>query len=153
MSDFRAFLEKRKATKEAATATPPPKAKAKAKSPAVELPPREIVRHSCGCKIGVLYLQGQPCPGCTARRRRERNAARREARDGRGAKQGRLPHGSHFDVSYDATAGLWSGKLEVILGGQTATFEASASGVARLLSDLDGLYRSAVEQAGCPDAA
>jgi hypothetical protein len=54
----------------------------------------------------------------------------------------RLPMGATFNVTYDATAVLWSGCLRVPVGEQTLDFLDSASGVFRLLSKLDRLWRS-----------
>lgn len=58
----------------------------------------------------------------------------------RPAAQARLPHGSTFHVSYDADAGRWSGSLAVPGAGE---FTGTATGVFRLLSELDNLYRQA----------
>ncbi|MFO0881814.1 MAG: hypothetical protein U0840_31340, partial [Gemmataceae bacterium] len=55
----------------------------------------------------------------------------------------RLPAGSRFEVTYDATGQQWSGSLTVpTSGGSLATFTGSASGVFRLLGDLDKQYRA-----------
>jgi hypothetical protein len=50
-----------------------------------------------------------------------------------------LPDGSRFDVAYDAVAQAWSGTLSVPAAG---TFTASASGVFKLLAQLDAQYRA-----------
>lgn len=52
--------------------------------------------------------------------------------------RGRLPDGSQFELTYDETEG-WSGTL--LISGRDLTFTASASGVYRLLRNLDTFYR------------
>jgi hypothetical protein len=49
----------------------------------------------------------------------------------------RLPHGSNFNVTYDATKLEWSGTLTVP---QEGTFTESASGIIGLLKKLDSQY-------------
>lgn len=59
--------------------------------------------------------------------------------------QGRLPHGSRFDATWDAAAGKWSGALTVPAAaaeGEPNTFTASAASVFGLLGALDGMYRA-----------
>jgi hypothetical protein len=59
---------------------------------------------------------------------------------------GRLPDGSRFEVSYDATKERWSGTLTVPTdGGEPATFNGSGSGLVRMLSSLDKLYRATLK--------
>ena len=64
-------------------------------------------------------------------RREERAKARPPA-----AAKDRLPHGSRFDVSYDAAGARWSGTLTVP---GLAPIAASASAVFKLLRRLDDL--------------
>lgn len=57
----------------------------------------------------------------------------------------RLPHGAHFEATYDADAVIWKGTL--ILSGEPNeegrtwhTFNHSGPGLYRMLSELDDLY-------------
>jgi hypothetical protein len=56
------------------------------------------------------------------------------------ANQGRLPHGSKFEVVYDATRTQWVGTLTV----GEAVFKDSAGGVFKLLGRLDEQYRKSL---------
>jgi hypothetical protein len=104
-------------------------------------------------------VTGRPCPACRqqaheARREQEQAAGRlRRAAKARQQRQtapqpgeqaqGRLPDGSRFAVVYDAGKEEWSGTLTV----GAETFTASASGVFKLLSKLDRLYRASLPSA------
>jgi len=114
----------------------------------------ETITYQCGHKIGVHYLEGQACPSCRDKARKDRNLRRKEKREaettpGEPKKklddQGRLPDGSLFaNVVYDAHAVMWSGELQVpdaILPGQYHYFNGQASGVEHLLRQLAGQYR------------
>jgi hypothetical protein len=57
---------------------------------------------------------------------------------------GGLPDQSGFEVRYDAATEMWSGTLTVPGDGMPRTFTASASGVFKLLSRLDELYRASL---------
>ena len=57
---------------------------------------------------------------------------------------GRLPDQSGFEVRYDAATEMWSGTLTVPGDPMPRTFTASASGVFKLLSSLDKLYRASL---------
>ena len=69
--------------------------------------------------------------------------------------QERLPHGSRFDVAYDAAKEQWSGTLTVpdaTPGCPALVLSASASAVFKLLRRLDDLYRAATaEKPGSAD--
>jgi hypothetical protein len=120
-----------------AKAKSPPPAKPKPAAP-VEADRRLVVTHSCGCKIGVVYLQGSACPACAGKRRRERQHNRGVACHERAMTAKRLPDSATFAATYDALAQRWVGTLTD--GGRV--FEAEASGVFRLMADLDQLYRT-----------
>ena len=72
-----------------------------------------------------------------ARRRRARRAAQPAP------EKERLPHGSRFDVAYDAGKEEWSGTLAVP---GLAPIAASASAVFKLQRRLDDLYRAAAAE-------
>jgi hypothetical protein len=107
------------------------------------------------------HVAGRDCPACREKAHQERAAAEskaaRERRRARAAEamKDRLPHGSRFDVVWDAERGQWSGALTVPAEaqGEPSTFTASASGVFPLLRQLDRLYRSSLpaETAGADD--
>lgn len=99
---------------------------------------------------------GRPCAACRQQAQEQRvaqeeNAKQEKARKATEAtkKQDkavpqekppsgrRLPHGSNFNVTYDATKMEWSGSLTVP---NTAAFTAAASGINRLLKELDDQY-------------
>jgi hypothetical protein len=94
------------------------------------------------------------CKACRERKQQqEREAAQqrlveKEKRKLRDAERprpraGRLPDGSRFEVSYDASKERWSGTLTVPTpGGASATFTGSGSGLFPLLATLDGQYRA-----------
>ncbi|HWY87994.1 MAG TPA: hypothetical protein VNX28_14780 [Gemmataceae bacterium] len=63
--------------------------------------------------------------------------------------QERLPHGSRFDVTYDAVAVSWKGSLMVP---DCPDFTSSATGVFKLLSRLDSLYRAWKKSEGSAEA-
>jgi hypothetical protein len=66
--------------------------------------------------------------------------------DKRLQKKGRLPHGSFFDVKWDATTMLWKGRLTMnIAPGSLQVFYGEHSGVFQLLHLLDDMYRAYVE--------
>jgi hypothetical protein len=106
---------------------------------------------------------GRDCKACREARRREQEEAavlrraekekrkvdaEQQPRQGkaRGPQTGRLPDGSRFEVSYDATKELWSGSLSVPTpGGSPDTFSGSGSGLFRLLSSLDKQYRATLK--------
>lgn len=57
----------------------------------------------------------------------------------------RLPHGSRFDVTYDAGSMSWTGSL-IVPG--CPVFTSTAGGVFKLLSRLDRLYRAWLKSEG-----
>lgn len=97
-------------------------------------------------------LTDRPCSACRIKAQEARQAVEKEAaRQKRLAKaknaavaasdpRNRLPDGSRFDVAYDASKGQWSGTLAVP---GLAPISAAASGVFKLLMNLDRLYRKA----------
>jgi hypothetical protein len=101
------------------------------KGPPVECEPRVILTYSCGHKIGARFLQGSKCPHCQAQARKGRQPRQRVR------PEARLPHGASFLAVYDAAAEQWSGLLTV----DERTFEAQASGIFRLMTELDRRYR------------
>jgi hypothetical protein len=101
-------------------------------------------------------LTDRVCPPCRQKAHAEltaqeqaQSAERKKARGGptprkeKAARPAveRLPHGSAFEVSYDAQAMKWAGTLTVTTpeGGQV--FQGEAGGVFRLLTALDAQYR------------
>jgi hypothetical protein len=63
--------------------------------------------------------------------------------DGKQLEKGRLPNGSEIKVRYNAEVMEWHGELVVPMPptGEPYTFAGNASGVFKLLSKLDGMYR------------
>lgn len=67
----------------------------------------------------------------------------------------RLPHGSRFDVSYDATEECWAGVLHVpeppgpLLSGRSQSFFGKAKGVFGLLAKLDRAYVKTLPRPPC----
>jgi hypothetical protein len=103
-------------------------------------------------------LISRVCKVCRAEREKaeqeaaqNRRAERAERAQGEpGPKQakplpGRLPDGARYEVTYDAASQTWSGTLTVP---GRKVFSASASGVFKLLSKLDGLYRASLPAVG-----
>jgi hypothetical protein len=97
---------------------------------------------------------GRPCPACRQKAHQESLAQAERARQEKAlrtekakaqqplAQQNpqwgrRLPDGSNFNVTYDATKMEWSGTLTVP---ETGTFTATASGIIGLLKKLDSQY-------------
>ncbi len=75
-------------------------------------------------------------------KRKELNAGQQPERRPR-LQGGRLPHGSQFEVRYDAAKEQWSGSLTVPAAeGAPATFTGSGSALFPLLADLDRQYRA-----------
>jgi hypothetical protein len=110
-------------------------------------------------------LAERPCPDCRRKAHEERTEAERKAAEERRRKapadalasrqqKDRLPHGSRFDVAWDAEKGQWSGTLAIPAeaGGEAAVFTAESSGVFPLLRWLDTLYRKSLP-AGKAEAA
>ena len=94
-------------------------------------------------------ITDRDCSACRVKAQAVKEAADKEAARLRRAErpkppsagpQERLPHGSRFDVAYDAGKGEWSGTLAVP---GLAPVAASASAVFKLLRRLDDLYRQA----------
>jgi hypothetical protein len=101
----------------------------------------------------------QLCPACREQKEREQQEAAQQRRQEKAkAKQKnpesapgkqrqlpqRLPDGARFDLVYDAAKEEWSGTL--VIGSDT--FTAAASGVFKLLTRLDQLYRKPVPATG-----
>ena len=102
------------------------------------------------------------CKACRERKQQEelqaaelRRAEKEQRRAGddqraegkpRGQQSGRLPDGSRFEVTYDASKEQWAGSLTVPTpGGEPATFAGSGSGLFPLLAELDRLYRASLD--------
>jgi hypothetical protein len=86
------------------------------------------------------------CPACREKiavARRERRHARKAAKKAQEPApqnlEQRLPDGSRFNVVWDFAAVLWRGTLTLTDG---TVFEGEASGVFRLLKNLDAMYRA-----------
>ena len=108
---------------------------------------------------------GRPCPSCRQKAHEERLAQEERARQEKAHRIAeaakapkpqapanpqrgrRLPHGSNFNITYDATKMQWSGTLTVP---EKGTFTATASGINGLLKQLDKQYWQA---AGVKDPA
>lgn len=131
---------------------PTPKEK-KAKQPNPSQKPettQEQVTFRCGHRVGVGYFQGRDCTDCQNERNRKKAIKKRVLYEKYMAKKGdvksahdqRLPDGSVFRVVYDAGSKAWSGLLNVPQGGSSTDFRGTASGVFRLLQDLDNQYRT-----------
>ncbi len=109
--------------------------------------------------------RGQICPACREQKEREVQEAAQLRREEKAQKraqeqpestprkpkqaQDRLPDGARFNVVYAAGKQEWSGSLTV----GSDTFTDSASGVFKLLTKLDRLYRQQLEASAPPDAA
>ena len=113
-------------------------------------------------------LQERPCPACRQKAHaeltaREQAAAaeRRKARGGPTPRREkaarpvveRLPDGSEFHVTYDATAERWSGALTVTTPEGGKVFEGEAGGVFTLLTALDRQYRDWLAAQAAPGEA
>lgn len=110
--------------------------------PSPPLPDRKVPAACCQAYAAELK-----------QRRQERHAKKSEQRAERKAEScGRLPDGSAFHVTYDATAQKWSGSLVTTVNGQQANFTASAEAVFKLLAKLDGLYRSELARDAAEEA-
>jgi hypothetical protein len=100
------------------------------------------VKYRCGHETAAAHFAGQDCPACRNEQRRQKNAKRRAELESapRADKYAadRLPDGARFHVAYDATAERWSGVLSIPGCGD---IRSSASGVFRLLRDLDQAFR------------
>jgi hypothetical protein len=99
-------------------------------------------------------LTDRDCSACRVKAQAEKEAADKEAARKRRAEKpnpppapekGRLPHGSRYDVAYDAGKEQWCGTLTVP---GLAPITAEASAVFKLLRRLDDLYRAAASGGG-----
>lgn len=61
----------------------------------------------------------------------------------------RLPHGSRFDIAYDASTISWSGTLTI--GGTEQSLVGTAGSLFKLLVGLDGKYRQSLESTKQPE--
>lgn len=61
-------------------------------------------------------------------------------------KKGRLPDGSTFHANWDASQGLWSGRLAVTTEGGMQAFDGKSDGLFKLLSQLDDQYRATLTE-------
>jgi hypothetical protein len=123
-----------------APAKPQAQAAKKGKKPDKPEPaPGATITYQCGHRLALRQAEQCACDDCriknkTARRGRYK-AKRREQQE-----QSRLPDNSAFAVIYDAANTTWHGSLTV----NGVTFEGECSGVFRLLSALDKMYRDSV---------
>jgi hypothetical protein len=106
--------------------------------------------YSCGHQKLIEKITARVCPACNdaalaqARKaKKERNIANRAAKTPGAPKhtEGRLPDGADFRVIYDANTQTWTGTLTI---DGMEPFMDTASGVFRLLSNLDAQYRAAI---------
>lgn len=126
-------------------------------------PPSPMAFAACG-HADAKPKPGKKCAACRKADHAARTVAERQAAvERRAAKASaeaavrasrRLPDGSEFHVKYDAAAETWTGTLEVRHSDGVVAFAGKASGVFRLLKDLDRQYRVwADAQAGKGGAA
>jgi len=93
----------------------------------------EPLLYACGHPAKHKVSPNQLCPPCTQAHRNAKFAKKAAAMNAKT----RLPDGARFNVSYCAATQSWSGHLEIP---ECPLFEGSASGVFRLLQNLDGQY-------------
>lgn len=93
-------------------------------------------------------MTDRDCPACRQERERLRQeeAQKRRAEDSVSTRawkmpKGRLPHGSHFDATYDGEAQAWTGTLTIPADPSPLVFSYTKGGVFRLMSTLDTMYR------------
>ncbi len=94
---------------------------------------------------------GKLCTSCRAEEDAKQLAARKTPRGNRGmiradSRQGRLPDGSMFSVVYHENVMQWHGIL--IIGDKE--YKGCASGVFRLLANLDAMYREDIRNGNVP---
>lgn len=94
------------------------------------------------------------CPACRQARVQAEMLAQKERRAKKAATfaktlKPRLPDGSSFVATYDATQVQWTGTLTV----EGATFERSGSSLNKLLHKLDDVYRAKLNEAACSQEA
>jgi hypothetical protein len=102
--------------------------------------PPAVVKHTCGREQPLAAIAGTPCLTCLSQRRRDRAArkhAKRQVKHPEKVQTPRLPDGAAFTVAYDAATETWTGSLTV----EGHTFTGSASGVFKLLAQLDRQYQ------------
>ncbi len=125
------------------TVTVPARKPSKAPSPkAPEKSPATPVKLKCGHETTLQQLADRNCAACKEKYRQARATKRKAKHEDRCEKKqddrGRLPDNAVYHVAYDASRTLWSGVLEIP---GCPVFTASASGVFRLLTKLDGMWR------------
>lgn len=119
-------------------------------------PPAERWYFACGHYVTKAGVAHDSCRKCINTARKAESAEVRVAKDlARGARRAdnrsapRLPDKSEFYVWYDAKTETWSGTLTVSMcadGG--IVFDGEASGVFKLLQQLDAQYRASLKEAG-----
>jgi hypothetical protein len=92
----------------------------------------------------------RPCAACRQKAEAEKELAAKQKKQATPAHQApattpRLPDGSAFNVTYDATKKEWRGSLTVPGKGELT---AAASGVFRLLRELEQQYLKSAGQTG-----
>jgi hypothetical protein len=85
--------------------------------------------------VGAAPPSAQPKPGSA-----KPEAPKVTPKPKRDPDAGRLPDGAEFTAKYDAKAKRWTGKLTI----GDAVFDSSASGVFRLMINLDAAYRASL---------
>lgn len=109
--------------------------------------PKPSVTHACGHARTIKEVEGSYCPACikaTRQKAIQRKAERRKAQEAKvgGSQDSRLPDGAVFSVTYSAERTMWGGCL--VIGSQN--FQGEASGVFKLLEQLDRKYRESLEK-------
>lgn len=108
-------------------------------------------RYACGHKVG----NPGNCPCCVSANRKAKAAKKAAIHQQKKAAvlndRGRLPDGSRFDVLYDAPSGTWTGSLVIPGPNSPITLTGSASGVFKLLQQLDEKYRGRPGQPCVPE--
>lgn len=118
------------------------------------------VVYRCGHQTTVEHFKSMECPSCRDKARQRRAAKKRghqqhrhaddeAAGVGKAERDGRLPHGSRFDVHFQADPPLWTGAL--ILKDETK-FVGSGKAVEKLLRRLATEYRASITKSQEPTA-
>lgn len=109
----------------------------------------EMVTHACGHAMPLKSVAQAFCTGCIGKNRKRKLEAwkkyvakRKQANaEQMASKEGRLPHGSNFNVTYDANTLSWQGALTVSVDGVEMVLDNSDSSLFKLLAKLDAAYR------------
>lgn len=110
-------------------AGPPPQAPRPEKK-ARPKEPKPCVTYRCGHTEGVAGFGYRDCPGCRNKARCEANQKKREDQAARPPDtSGRLPDGAFMALKYNADRMVWTGTLQVEIGGEPVVFRSEGSGV------------------------